>query len=78
MLVGISPNRYRLRLLGMRYAVLIMSCVAALQTIARPVAAQTWLVEANQRIEQHRKANLTVNVVDSLGMRFREPMCTWK
>ena len=51
----------------MRYAVLIMSCVAALPTIAQPVAAQTWLVEANQRIEQHRKANLTVNVVDSLG-----------
>jgi endo-1,4-beta-xylanase len=66
-LVGISPNRYGLRLLGMRYTLLIMSCVAALQTIAPPVAAQTWLVEANQRIEQHRKADLTVNVVDSLG-----------
>ncbi|HEX9832108.1 MAG TPA: endo-1,4-beta-xylanase, partial [Mycobacterium sp.] len=67
MLIGTSPNRYRLRLRDMRHAALIMSCVATLQAIARPVAAQTWLVEANQRIEQHRKADLTVKVVDSLG-----------
>jgi len=51
----------------MRYALLIFSCASALQTIAQPVAAQTWLVEANQRIEQYRKADLTVKVVDSLG-----------
>lgn len=31
------------------------------------VRAQAWLTEANQRIEQYRKADLTVEVVDSLG-----------
>ena len=51
----------------MRHAALIMSCAAALLGMARPVVAQPWLTEANQRIEQYRKANLTVNVVDSLG-----------
>jgi GH35 family endo-1,4-beta-xylanase len=40
---------------------------AALFGIVRPVGAQQWLTDANQRIEQHRKADLTVSVVDSLG-----------
>lgn len=35
--------------------------------IAHRASAQQWLTNANQRIDQHRKANLTVNVVDSLG-----------
>jgi len=33
----------------------------------RTADAQQWLVDANQRIEQHRKADLSVKVVDSLG-----------
>lgn len=45
----------------------LIACVAALIAVAPPIAAQQWLTEANQRIEQYRKANLTVNVVDSMG-----------
>jgi GH35 family endo-1,4-beta-xylanase len=40
---------------------------AALHLAARPAGAQQWLIDANQRIEQYRKADLTVAVVDSLG-----------
>lgn len=47
----------------------------ALQTVglaivlgaAQAATAQAWLAEADQRIEQYRKADLTVAVVDSLG-----------
>jgi len=41
--------------------------LAALCGVARNAIAQQWLVDANQRIDQYRKANLTVRVVDSLG-----------
>ena len=34
----------------------------------RPAVAQQWLAEANQRIEQHRQANLAVKVVDNQGL----------
>ncbi|WP_425395547.1 endo-1,4-beta-xylanase [Aeoliella sp.] len=33
-------------------------------------SAQQWRTEANQRIEQHRKANLNVEVVDTLGNKI--------
>ena len=45
----------------------VIGCAFGFLGIAEPIAAQQWLIEANQRIEQYRKANLTVNVVDSLG-----------
>jgi GH35 family endo-1,4-beta-xylanase len=44
-----------------------MIYAAALHQVARPVEAQQWLIDANQRIEQYRKTDLTIAVVDSLG-----------
>lgn len=66
----IHRNSDRLRIGNTRRVIFL--CVIALTMsglvgIARPVAAQQWLSEASQRIEQYRKANLTVRVVDSLG-----------
>jgi GH35 family endo-1,4-beta-xylanase len=66
-LIKPSPNHSRLRLADLRRVALLLSCAATQIGMALPVAGQSWLTEANQRIEQHRKANLTVNVIDSLG-----------
>lgn len=35
--------------------------------VARNAIAQQWLIDANQRIDQYRKANMTVQVIDHLG-----------
>lgn len=40
---------------------------AALLCVSTAAHAQTWRDEANARIEQHRKADLTVKVVDAAG-----------
>lgn len=38
-----------------------------LSLIVKPQSLPQWRIDANQRIESHRKADLTVSVVDSLG-----------
>jgi len=45
----------------------VATCVILWCATGGPALAQQWLTEANQRIEQHRKADLTVRVVDSRG-----------
>ncbi|HEY3391872.1 MAG TPA: endo-1,4-beta-xylanase [Lacipirellulaceae bacterium] len=45
----------------------LVSWLVLLCGLERPADAQQWLAAANQRIEQHRKANLTITVEDSLG-----------
>jgi endo-1,4-beta-xylanase len=45
----------------------LMSWILLVYGGVQPAAAQQWLTAANQRIEQHRKANLTITVEDSLG-----------
>jgi endo-1,4-beta-xylanase len=60
-----TPRLNRLKSYGGRSVVLFMSCSAFYYGLARPVEAQQWLIDANERIEQHRKADLTVRVVDA-------------
>ena len=39
-----------------------MACI-----VGRGALAQQWLIDANQRIDQYRKANMSIQVVDNLG-----------
>ena len=44
-----------------------LGLVFAIFVLPQAVEAQQWLFEANQRIEQYRKGDLTVRIVDPLG-----------
>lgn len=55
------------RLRRVAHASILACCALWLAALGVPAAAQQWLNEANERIEQHRKANLTVKVVDEAG-----------
>lgn len=54
-------------MLALRPAFLPAVGLALLVGSGQAAMAQAWLTQANQRIEQHRKADLTLEVVDSLG-----------
>jgi len=56
-----SGNRSKFSLLG------VFVGLAGSAIICCNASAQQWLLNANSRIEQHRKADLTVKVVDGLG-----------
>jgi GH35 family endo-1,4-beta-xylanase len=60
-------NWRELKRLFVRCAPLLASCLAVVCCTVEPLSAQQWLISANQRIEQHRKANLAISVEDSLG-----------
>jgi GH35 family endo-1,4-beta-xylanase len=66
-LIGRNKNWRRLKCPHVGGAWVPVSFVVALCCLVRPLAAQQWLINANQSIEQHRKADLTVTVKDSLG-----------
>jgi len=67
MLFGRNMSWRQLKPLFFRCAPLRAWCLAVVCCTVQPLCAQQWLINANQRIEQHRKANLTVKVEDSLG-----------
>ncbi|MEM8947596.1 MAG: endo-1,4-beta-xylanase [Planctomycetota bacterium] len=52
---------------GLKFFQLSIALVVAVCILSPFANGQQWLVEANQRIDQHRKADLTVNIVDSQG-----------
>ncbi len=65
MRIGPSFCCYRPTLFRPRRWAILCASAAILLGLPRPAAAQLWLTQANQRIEQYRKADLTVSVVDS-------------